>query len=155
MGVTVMDYVLTDGKNSDFEALCVLLDASLEKLAGHIIDRTQYSPFNTLEKIRDVVLAYDGSLPVACAGFRHYEDGVAELKRVFVREEYRGRGISKAVLALLEKRAAEKGYTSLILETGAPLARSISLYKSLGYHLIDNYGPYQGMIHSVCMRKAL
>ncbi len=150
-----MTFVLTDGKNSDFEKLCILLDASLEKLAGHIIDRTQYSPFNTLDKIHDVVLAYDEAFPVACAGFRHYEDGVAEVKRVFVREEYRGQGISKAVLALLEKRAAEKGYTALLLETGAPLARSISLYKSFCYQIIDNYGPYQGMIHSVCMRKAL
>jgi GNAT superfamily N-acetyltransferase len=80
---------------------------------------------------------------------------VAEIKRVFVREEYRGRGISKQLMAHIEKKAAEKGYTALILETGAPLKAAMSLYMELGYQIMDNYGPYKGMVHSVCMRKEL
>jgi hypothetical protein len=57
-----MDFVFTDGINSDFNDLCVLLDASLDKLAGHVVDRTQYAQYNTLDKIHDAVLAYDGVL---------------------------------------------------------------------------------------------
>lgn len=150
-----MEYIYTDGQNSDFAGLCILLDESLEKLAGHMIDRTQYRQYNTLEKIHDVVLVYDGAMPVACAGFRQYSQGVAEVKRVFVREEYRGRGISKAMMALIEEKALEKGFTALILETGAPLLTAISLYTNLGYQIIDNYGPYAHMTQSVCMRKNL
>jgi putative acetyltransferase len=150
-----MDYIFTNGQNSEFARLCVLLDESLDKLAGHIIDRSQYIQYNTLEKIHDVVMVYDGSLPVACAGLRHYSEGVAEVKRVFVREEYRGSGISKVMMALIEKTAAEKGYRTLILETGAPLVRAISLYKKLDYQIIDNYGQYKDMIHSICMKKNL
>ncbi len=35
-------FCFTNGENNEFEALCVLLDASLEKLAGHVIDRSKY-----------------------------------------------------------------------------------------------------------------
>lgn len=150
-----MEFIWTDGQDRDFAGLCDLLDASLEELAGHIIDQSKYSQYNTREKIRDVLLAYDGTQPVACGAIRHYAEAIAEVKRIFVREDYRGRGISKTLMALLENRAVEKGYTTLILETGAPLFRSISLYKKLGYQVIDNYGQYKDMKESVCLQKNL
>lgn len=150
-----MEFIFTNGKNSDFADLCALLDESLDKLAGHVIDRSAYIQYNTLEKIHDVVLVYDDALPVACAGFRQYSEGVAEVKRVFVREEYRGRGLSKAMMARIEKRAFDKGYRVLILETGAPLVQAIGLYTGLNYQIIDNYGPYQHMKQSICMQKIL
>lgn len=150
-----MDYVFTDGRDEDFNELCALLDASLDQLAGHIIDRSKLIQYNTTEKISDVILVYDGGVPVACGGIRLYEEGVAEIKRVFVRETHRGQGISKQLMALLEKRAAEKGYRALILETGAPLTAAIGLYTSLGYHIIANYEPYVDKPHCICMRKEL
>lgn len=150
-----MDYKITDGRNCDFTALCVLLDESLEEAVGGTVDRTKYAPMNTLEKIRDVVVAYGDTGPVACGGFRYYENGVAEIKRVFVKREYRGQGISKHLMALLENRAREQGYKALILETNPLLVPSIKLYESLGYEVTDNYGSYKDMPESVCMRKLL
>ena len=100
-------------------------------------------------------MAYDGAEPVACGGLRPYGDGAAEVKRVFVKREYRGRGISTRIMALLEERARERGFCALVLETNRLLVPAVSLYAGLGYAVTDNYGPYINMPESLCMRKAL
>ncbi len=150
-----MEFLHTDGNNSDFVALCAMLDNNLNELVGGEAQRKQYIQYNTLEHIHDVILIYDGSLPIACGSFKHYDDGIAEIKRVFLRKEYRGRGISKQLMLALEEKAKIRGYTSLILETGKPLAAAIGLYQKMGFHPIENYGQYKGMPLSVCMQKEL
>ncbi|MDR1748165.1 MAG: hypothetical protein LBR47_03820 [Spirochaetaceae bacterium] len=67
--------------NGDFESLCILLDISLKEAVAGEFDQTPYRQFNTLEKIRDVFIAYDGGIPVGCASFREYEPGTAEVKQ--------------------------------------------------------------------------
>jgi putative acetyltransferase len=150
-----MEFICSNGKNGDFQALCLMLDDFLNDAVGGNRQRAQYDQYNTLVDIQDVILVYDGHLAVACAGFKFYETGVAEVKRVFVREEYRGKGLSKLLMRVLEERALIRGFTTLILETGRPLAAAVGLYKSIGYGIIDNYGPYKDMSMSVCMKKQL
>ena len=145
----------TDSKNTDFILLCSMLDAHLNALAGGEEHRAEYVPHNALTHIHDVFVLYDGALPVGCASFKKYEEGTAEVKRVFIREEYRGRGLSRLLMQALEEKAKDKGYHSLILETGRPFVSAIALYTNMGYSAIPNYGPYVGMEASVCMRKAL
>ena len=55
----------------------------------------------------------------------------------------------------LEDKAKEKGYRSLILETGEPLIEAMGLYSSIGYNVIPNYGQYVNMPDSICMMKKL
>lgn len=43
----------------------------------------------------------------------------------------------------------------MILESGEPLTAAMRLYRSMGYEVIPNYGPYVGMPESVCMEKKL
>jgi GNAT superfamily N-acetyltransferase len=150
-----MRYLLTDGRNADFRALCVLLEASLEEAVGATVQRSKYRAFNTLDKIGDAVVVYNGAEPVACGGFRPYEDGAAEIKRVFVKKEYRRLGISKRLMLMLENRARDLGYRALVLETNRLLAAAVSLYAGLGYEIIGNYGPYRDIPESICMRKSL
>jgi GNAT superfamily N-acetyltransferase len=150
-----MIYAFTNGQDADFVSLCALLEESLEEAVGATVQRSKYRRFNTLEKIRDAVVAYEDAEPVACGGFRQYEDGVAEIKRVFVKKEYRGRGISKRLMEMLERRALERGYKALILETNGLLVPAVRLYEGLGYAVIENYGPYKEMKESLCMRKQI
>ncbi len=147
--------VYTDGRNQDFSELCRLLDNNLDELVGGFEQRKNYVQYNTLENIHDVVLFYDDDLPCACASFKHYEEGIAEMKRVFVRQEYRGQGVSKELIQALEAIAREKGYRSMILETGKPLIAATKLYLRMGYKVIDNYGQYKNMTESICMSKEL
>lgn len=150
-----MKYVCTDGKNPDFIALCALLDKYLNKIAGGEKNRAQYIPHNSTEDIHDVVLAYDGASPAGCAAFKRYDGTTAEVKRVFVKKTYRGLGVARQLMALLEEKAREKGFKALILETGQPLVRAMGLYCSDGFAVIPNYGPYKNMPDSICMEKRI
>ncbi len=148
-----MKFLFTDGTNRDFVFLCGRLDEYLNEIVGGEKQRKQYIQYNTLEHIHDVVLAYEDSLPVGCAAFKEYGPGVAEVKRVFLQKEYRGAGTAKQMIALIERRAKEKGYSRLILETGAPLAAAMKLYRHTGFQKIENYGQYRDLKDSVCMAK--
>ena len=103
----------------------------------------------------DVVIAYDGAEPAGCAAIKRFEAACAEVKRVFVRDSHRGRGISKLLMAALEQKAREKGCNTLILETGEPLRAAMGLYRSIGFRVIPNFGPYKDMPESVCMQKRI
>ena len=150
-----MRYEFTDGKNPNFAALCRLLDEQLNQWAGGEENRKEYIQYNTLEKIHDVVIAYDGDHPVGCAAFKKFDETSAELKRVFVRDTYRGTGVAEAMVRAMEERARSQGYDRLVLETGKALLAANKLYKRLSYQVIENYGQYQGMTGSVCMQKIL
>lgn len=138
--------------NDDFIKLCVLLDNSLNEASGGK-NREYYKQYNSLVQIHDVFLAYEDEIPIACASFKYFEDGVAEVKRVFVKPGYRGKGISKLLMKQLEEKAKELGYLKLILETGAKFEAAIGLYKSLGFQVINNYGQYKDIKDSICMEK--
>ncbi len=151
----MMRYEYTNGCHPDFILLCHELDCFLNELAGGEQNRSQYILYNTLEDIHDVVLAYHGTIPVGCAGFKQYDTSAAEVKRVFVRSNYRGQGISKRILESLEQKARAKGYSRLILETGRPLVAALELYKRFGFQVRPNYGQYKDMTDSICMEKSL
>ena len=116
-------------------------------------NRAQYLPYNTLEDIHHVVLLWDGERSIGCAAFKEYDRERAEVKRVFLCREYRGKGLGRQLLETLEALARQKGYAYLILESGEPLTAAMKLYRSMGYEVIPNYGPYVGMPESVCMEK--
>lgn len=143
----------TTGSDPDFESLCRLLDDDLNDAVGGEKQRTQYMQYNLLHDIKDVMVAYDSEIPIGCASFKQYDAHTAEIKRVFVRKEYRGKGLSKELMRLIEEKAFSCGYKKLILETGKPLTAAMALYLSIGYIVTANYGPYKNMPGSVCMEK--
>lgn len=148
-----MEFVYTDGKNPDFIMLCQMLDENLNEMVGGEKQREQYVQYNGLENIHDVILIYEDKFPIACGSFKYYDADTAEVKRVFLRKEYRGKGMSKRLMSALEEKAKKKGYSRLILETGVMLAAAVGLYKKTGYRVIENYGQYKEMKDSVCMQK--
>ena len=145
----------TDGRNGDFIKLCRLLDQNLDEIVGGAFQRAVYDQYNQLDDIHDTVLIYENNTAAACGSFKAYSDEEAEVKRVFVRKEYRGKGFSRLIMNELENKARELGFLKMILETGAPLKAAMGLYRSLGYELIKNYGQYRDMKDSVCMEKPL
>ncbi|MBP2651916.1 MAG: GCN5-related N-acetyltransferase [Firmicutes bacterium] len=150
-----MNFIYTNGCNQDFIKLCRLLDDYLNEIAGGEKNRAQYIQYNTLEDIHDVVLAYADNVPIGCASFKFYEAGAAEVKRVFVKKNFRGTGIAKQLMSLLEKRALTKGFCKLLLESGAPLVEAMGLYQQIGYSVIEKYGQYKDLQESICLQKIL
>jgi GNAT superfamily N-acetyltransferase len=80
----------------------------------------------------------DGSA-VAGGGLRSFGDGVAEIKRMFVRPAARSRGIARKLLTALESAALALGYHRARLDTGPKQLHAISLYTREGYAPIDAY----------------
>ena len=84
-----------------------------------------------------------------------YEDGDAELKRMFVIQEARGRGLARLILAALEDSARAAGRTRMVLETGVKQPEAIALYTSSGYELVKKFGLYRFDELSRCFGKPL
>lgn len=86
------------------------------------------------------LLALSGTEAIGSAGIRRHGDGVAELKRMYVRPEHRRRGHARRMLAEVETWARTRGYRRIILETGLEQPEAITLYTSSGYEVIENFG---------------
>jgi putative acetyltransferase len=145
--------VRTDSDNSDFRELVALLDKDLQIRDG--AEHSFYAQYNKIDKIRHVVVAYVDGEAVGCGALKEYEKSVAEIKRMFVRPERRGQGIAKSILNELESWANELNFSDCILETGLKQPEAIGLYQKSGYETIPNYGQYEGVENSVCMKKTI
>ncbi len=150
-----MRFIYTDGSNLDFIELCHDLDNFLNELVGGEENRAEYIPYNQLDDIHDVIVVYDDDIPVGSASFKKYDDECAEVKRVFIKQEHRRKGIASKLMELLENVAREQGYHYLVLESGEPLIAAMALYRKIGYKVIQNYGQYKDMPDSICMKKKL
>ncbi|MGH4024919.1 MAG: GNAT family N-acetyltransferase [Pseudonocardiaceae bacterium] len=107
------------------------------------------------------VVGYLDGVAVACGGWRvraagpDFAAGDAELKRMYVVPELRGRGLSRVLLAELERRAVAVGLRRLVLETGVRQPEAIGLYVSSGYAEIPRFGIYRCESQSRCFAKVL
>lgn len=109
------------------------------------------------------LIAYDeDDRPVATGGWRSQdangegnEDGDAELKRMFVIEAMRGRGLARRMLTALEDDARAAGRVRMVLETGTKQPEAIALYTSSGYEPCVKFGYYREYEDSRCYAKPL
>ena len=108
-------------------------------------DSHYYARYTENENIENVWVVYVDNLPAGCIAYRTKTDGVGEVKRLFIRNEYRGKGISKELLNLLEKHAREQGCTKLFLDTRITLEPAVSLYRAVGFEIIFQQGLYVQM----------
>ncbi|MBW3546276.1 MAG: GNAT family N-acetyltransferase [Bacteroidetes bacterium] len=143
----------TNSADADFRILVKLLDAELSERDGP--DHAFYDQFNKIDQIRHAVVAYWEGKPAGCGAIKAYAPGTAEVKRMFVKAEFRKRGIATIILKALESWAITLDYSTLILETGIAQPEAIGLYQRNGYIAMPNYGQYEGVENSVCMKKAL
>jgi len=138
----------------DFQTFCELLNK--EFWVRYPDSQHNFEPYNTVNATARVVLVYSGDTAVGCGCFRPMEkEETIEIKRMYVREEFRGLGIAKIVLLELEKWAVAEGFTKSKLETGINQPEAIALYTRNGYQPIPNYPPYVGVDLSICMMKKL
>jgi len=143
----------THGSDEDFISLVKMLDHELWDELNE--DQATYDPHNKVQDVKTALVLYVNNEPVACGCLREFSHGTTEIKRMFVRKDSRRKGLSKKILNELELWAKELGYQETILETSIHFNVAVSLYQSAGYSVIPNYGPYQGLKESICMKKVL
>jgi ribosomal protein S18 acetylase RimI-like enzyme len=102
---------------------------------------------------RLLVAEVDGG-PVGCVALRPQAPGVCELKRLYVRPAYRGRGLGRRLLEALLAEAIAAGYREAVFDTLQSMTEAVALYRSLGFRETEPYNE-----HPVCgtlwFRKAL
>jgi GNAT superfamily N-acetyltransferase len=135
----------------DFRSLVARLDEFLAEIDGD--EHAYYSQFNKLDGIPYAVVAYEDGRADGCGAFRAHSPEIAEIKRMYVLPEHRGKRVGALVLEELEIWARELGYTACVLETGHKQEAAVSLYKRSGYESIPNYGQYADVSNSICMKK--
>ena len=146
-----MNLIRATSDNKDFEKLVVQLDAYLRFLDGN--DHAFYAQFNKSNLLKNVLVCYENEVAIAIGAYKEYDSETVEIKRMFTLPEHRGKGIASKILAELELWAKEEKYKFALLETGQLQKDAIYLYQKLGYKIIENFGQYQGVENSICMKK--
>jgi len=114
-------------------------DAELAGLPG------EYSPPEG-----QLLLACCDSIPAGCVALRKLEDGICEMKRLYIRPEFRGRGLGRDLVLALIEQARQSMYGKMRLDTiAASMAEAVGLYRSVGFRDIPPYchNPISGAIY--------
>jgi GNAT superfamily N-acetyltransferase len=99
------------------------------------------------------VVAYLDGRAVGCGGLQRLDERVAEIRRIFLDESVRGRGVGRALLARLEDEARAIGYERVRLTTGAEQPEALGLFRSQGYEEIEPFT--DGAFTSYWLEKSL
>ncbi|MCX6654499.1 MAG: GNAT family N-acetyltransferase [Candidatus Bathyarchaeota archaeon] len=143
------------------------IDQFLENYGSTPIPRDSVREFveNSLPKFIDMkpqegiiyILEVDGAV-AGMGALRKLEKGVGEIKRMYIRPEYQGRGFGKEMLDRLTDKALELGFSMLRLDTSDCFRAAKHVYQSAGFKM---RGPYPGIEvsgmgpHQIFMEKEL
>ena len=147
------DILLTTSEDEAFRELVAELDAELTRRDG--AEHAFYHQFNGLAGLDRAVVVYLGGNAAGCGALKVFDRDALEVKRMYTRPEYRGRGVAGLVLGNLEQWAAADGFARCVLETGRRQPEAIALYEKHGFRRIPNFGPYAGVENSLCFEKRL
>ena len=150
--------VLTMRAESPHQPDVIALMRRADEYALSLYPAESYYSLDVAELARpDVTLlaARDDSVLAGIVALVAGDDSTGEIKRMFVAETHRGRGVAGALLARLEELAAAASIGLVRLETGHPQVDAIALYEKHGYARIAPFGAYVGDPTSLCMEKRL
>lgn len=143
----------TTPKNIDFINLVKELDAYLKITDGE--DHEFYNQYNGLENIPYSIVAYYEEEAIGCGAIKPFDNASIEIKRMYLKPEFRGKGTAEKIIAELENWAKELGFTRTILETGDRQVEAVKFYHKVGYRITQNYGQYVNVENSNCFEKIL
>lgn len=86
-----------------------------------------------------ILLARSGSRTAGCVALRQIDAETCEMKRMFVRSQFRNKGIGRLLAERIIREARDMGYARIRLDTVASMVPAIALYRSLGFHEIGAY----------------
>lgn len=139
--------VATHNTNQHFIELCRELDNYLDEIVGGRANRAQYLPYNNAEDVSDVFLVYVNGKAAGCAALKLYDETTGEIKRVFVKGEYRGQGLSLMLMRALEAKARKLGLRGIDFGNGRSPKGSYGLIHKTGicgYNLLRTIYRYAG-----------
>ena len=119
------------------EALCFQnFDQELEALPG------LYAPpggILLIARDQEAAAGWGKDAAAGCVALRQLDAGTGEMKRMYVREAYRGSGLGRRLAVAVIEEARKRDYARVVLDTLPKLATAIALYRDLGFR---ETGPY-------------
>jgi putative acetyltransferase len=106
------------------------------------------------ENVAFFILRVDGQA-AGCGGFKNEAGEYAEIKRLYVRPQYQGKGYGRLLLEYIERAALQRGICCLRLETGIFQPAAIRLYEKCGFQRRAPFGAYTDDLLSVYFEKKL
>jgi ribosomal protein S18 acetylase RimI-like enzyme len=133
----------------------------IEELESHLAtlypiqSRHGFSVQKLIQDGVDLFVLRDGATAAGCGGIMFVGNEFAELKRMYVRPVFRGRGFGRMLLLHLENHARSRGVPVLRLETGIHQREAIKLYEGFGFVRIGPFAMYTDDPLSRCYEKKL
>jgi len=128
--------------SEDAIALIEELEAQLDPLYP-AESRHGYSVEKLLrENVAFFIIRLNGTA-VGCGGIQLFRSDYGEIKRMYIRPEFRGLGLAKLMLDYLANYAHGRGVGLLRLETGIHQHEAIGLYERAGFRQISPFGEYK------------
>ena len=84
-------------------------------------------------------IAKDGDTIVGCIGLRKIQNEVCEMKRLYIKDKYKGIGLGKELIITIIEEAKKKGYRKMRLDTLPKMKAALKLYKEFGFYQIEQY----------------
>lgn len=96
-----------------------------------------------------LLLVYESDTPIACAAYRKIEEGICELKRMYIKPQFRRRQIGQTLLDKLSNMARMNGYQLMRLDTLDTMLPALHLYRKNGFYEIPAYchNPNEGVVY--------
>ena len=150
-----VEYRWTNGRDKDFHRFYLKTEEYYSSIVGGLQNRQAFVPYNLSESISEVIIATINGTAIGCAGLKAYSECDAEIKRVWVEQNYRRNHIADEMIDRIEGKARELGFRRTILQTRPIMKDAVGLYLKRGYCQIENYPPYDLLDGAVCFAKVL
>jgi len=134
------------------------LIAELEAQLAPFYPRESRHGYSVEKLIAEAVtffLIRENATPAGCGGLKLFGTQYGEVKRMYVRPQFRGLGLAKLMLNHLADCARSHNITLLRLETGIYQREAIGLYERMGFYRIPPFGPYTDDRLSQCYEKRI
>ena len=94
------------------------------------------------EQVAFFIIRQDG-VPAGCGGVKIFDGDYGEIKRMYIRPQFRGLGLAKQMLEKLTEHTISRGVGLLRLETGIHQVEAIALYEKMGFQSVGPFGEYK------------
>jgi putative acetyltransferase len=151
-----MPTVITAERPDTIEAMELI--AELDAYLAPLYPPTSRHGFSVEKLLREAVAFFvmrHERVPAGCGGVKLFDTAYGEVKRMYVRPQWRGLGLGTQMLHHLAEYALQQGVAVLRLETGIYQLEAIRLYERFGFQRIPPFGAYIDDPLSVFFEKRL